>query len=214
MYLAKKQWQRANIAIAILIVYITSAAVNGVTFSDNNTIVQSLDPLDEKTVCRDGVLLSVWQPQDNLTLKDIVIRGAVYFTILVYLFIGVSIVSDRFMAAIEVITSKERELKVRKLNGETQIVVVRVWNETVANLTLMALGSSAPEILLSIIEIIGKNFDAGDLGPSTIVGSAAYNLFVIIAICVLVIPTGEVRKIKHLRVFFVTATWSVFAYIW
>lgn len=36
----------------------------------------------------------------------------------------------------------------------------------------------------------------------------------IIAICVLVIPNGEVRKIKHLRVFFVTATWSVFAYIW
>lgn len=27
-----------------------------------------------------------------------------------------------------------------------------VWNETVANLTLMALGSSAPEILLSVIQ--------------------------------------------------------------
>lgn len=30
----------------------------------------------------------------------------------------------------------------------------------------------------------------------------------------LVIPKGEVRRIKHLRVFFVTATWSIFAYIW
>lgn len=39
-----------------------------------------------------------------------------------------------------------------------------------ANLTLMALGSSAPEILLSIIEIVGNNFEAGDLGPGTIVG--------------------------------------------
>merc|ERR1719233_513549 len=29
-----------------------------------------------------------------------------------------------------------------------------------------------------------------------------------------VIPDDEVRKIKHLRVFLVTATWSVFAYIW
>jgi solute carrier family 8 (sodium/calcium exchanger) len=28
---------------------------------------------------------------------------------------------------------------------------VEVWNATVANLTLMALGSSAPEILLSVI---------------------------------------------------------------
>lgn len=99
-------------------------------------------------------------------------------------------------------------------NGSDQIVVVRVWNETVANLTLMALGSSAPEILLSVIEIAGKNFEAGDLGPGTIVGSAAYNLFVIIAICVAVIPDGEVRKIKHLRVFLVTATWSIFAYVW
>lgn len=195
-------------------VYVDSSAVNGVTFSDNNTIVTKLDRADEATICQKGLLLSVWMPQENLTLQDIVIRGVVYFSIMVYLFIGVSIVSDRFMAAIEVITSKEKEVKVRKLNGETQIVVVRVWNETVANLTLMALGSSAPEILLSIIEIIGKNFNAGDLGPSTIVGSAAYNLFVIIAICVLVIPNGEVRKIKHLRVFFVTSTWSVFAYIW
>ena len=42
---------------------------------------------------------------------------------------------------------------------------VRVWNDTVANLTLMALGSSAPEILLSIIEILGNNFYAGALGP-------------------------------------------------
>ena len=78
----------------------------------------------------------------------------------------------------------------------------------------MALGSSAPEILLSIIEIFGNGFEAGDLGPNTIVGSAAYNLFVIIGYCVLVVPTNEIRRIRHLRVFFVTASWSIFAYIW
>nr|CAD7593717.1 unnamed protein product [Timema genevievae] len=164
--------------------------------------------------CSDGLLLPRWMPQENLTVGDRIARGLVYFFAMIYLFIGVSIVSDRFMAAIEVITSQEKEITVKKKNGETQILVVRVWNETVANLTLMALGSSAPEILLSIIEIGAKNFEAGDLGPGTIVGSAAYNLFVIIAICVIVIPDGEVRKIKHLRVFFVTATWSVFAYVW
>lgn len=52
------------------------------------------------------------------------------------------------------------------------------------------------------------------IGPGTIVGSAAFNLFMIIGLCVYVIPDGQVRKIKHLRVFFVTATWSIFAYIW
>lgn len=166
-------------------------------------------------VCKShGLLLRIWMPQLDISVGDRFARGAAYFFSLFYLFIGVSIVSDRFMAAIEVITSKEKEVKVKKPNGEVQIVVVRVWNETVANLTLMALGSSAPEILLSVIEMFAKDFKAGDLGPGTIVGSAAYNLFVIIAICVMVIPNGEVRKIKHLRVFFVTATWSVFAYVW
>ncbi|XP_056647141.1 sodium/calcium exchanger 3 isoform X2 [Diorhabda sublineata] len=165
-------------------------------------------------LCVDGLMLPCWQPLDGVTFIDRAGRGLVYFLTLAYLFIGVSIISDRFMAAIEVITSQEKELSVRKPNGDTQIVVVRMWNETVANLTLMALGSSAPEILLSVIEIYAKNFEAGDLGPGTIVGSAAYNLLVIIAICVSVIPNGEVRKIKHLGVFFVTATWSVFAYIW
>ncbi|XP_059219405.1 sodium/calcium exchanger 1 isoform X3 [Stomoxys calcitrans] len=165
-------------------------------------------------LCTEGLVVPIWMPQTNLSTGDRVARGLCYFFAMIYLFIGVSIVSDRFMGAIEVITSKEKEVVIKKKNGEKQIVVVRVWNETVANLTLMALGSSAPEILLSVIEMFAKNFEAGDLGPGTIVGSAAYNLFVIIALCVLVVPDGEVRKIKHLRVFFVTATWSVFAYIW
>ncbi|CAB1351364.1 unnamed protein product, partial [Coregonus sp. 'balchen'] len=113
-----------------------------------------------------------------------------------------------------VITSQEKELTIKKSDGETTTATVRIWNETVSNLTLMALGSSAPEILLSVIEVCGHGFEAGSLGPSTIVGSAAFNMFVIIALCVYVVPDGETRKIKHLRVFFVTAAWSVFAYIW
>ena len=36
----------------------------------------------------------------------------------------------------------------------------------------------------------------------------------IIGLCMYVIPDDEVRKIKHLRVFIITATWSVFAYVW
>jgi solute carrier family 8 (sodium/calcium exchanger) len=164
--------------------------------------------------CEEGLLLPVWLPRENLSKGDIVARGIVYFVGLVYLFVGVSIVADRFMASIEVITSKEKEVVIKKPNGETQNISVRIWNETVSNLTLMALGSSAPEILLSVIEVYARDFEAGDLGPGTIVGSAAFNMFVIIAICVWSVPTTENRRIKHLRVFFVTMTWSVFAYIW
>lgn len=165
-------------------------------------------------ICQDGLLIPRWNPQEGLSAGDRVARAILYAVVLIWLFIGVAIVSDKFMSAIEAITSEEKEVKIKKPNGETQIIVVSVWNETVANLTLMALGSSAPEILLSVIEIYAKNFEAGDLGPGTIVGSAAFNLFVIISICVYVIPDGEVRYIKHLRVFFITAFFSIFAYVW
>ena len=102
-----------------------------------------------------------------------------YFFALVWSFLGVNIVSDIFMMAIEVITAQERTVTLE--DGAT--VSVKVWNATVANLSLMALGSSAPEILLSVMEIIGASFFSGELGPSTIVGSAAFNLLMIIGVC-------------------------------
>ncbi|XP_034381243.1 sodium/calcium exchanger 3 isoform X3 [Cyclopterus lumpus] len=163
--------------------------------------------------CHEGIILPIWYPEDP-SMGDKIARVIVYFVAMIYMFLGVSIIADRFMAAIEVITSQERELVIKRPNGETITTTIRVWNETVSNLTLMALGSSAPEILLSLIEVCGHGFQSGELGPATIVGSAAFNMFVIIGLCVSVIPQGEVRKIKHLRVFFVTAGWSVFAYIW
>ena len=44
------------------------------------------------------------------------------------------------------ITSQERKHHLQ----DGAVVKLKVWNATVANLTLMALGSSAPEILLSV----------------------------------------------------------------
>ncbi|XP_072313308.1 sodium/calcium exchanger 3 isoform X2 [Eucyclogobius newberryi] len=163
--------------------------------------------------CQPGIILPIWYPEDP-SMGDKIARVIVYFVAMIYMFLGVSIIADRFMAAIEVITSQEKEIVIKRPNGETTTTTIRVWNETVSNLTLMALGSSAPEIMLSVIEVCGHGFEAGALGPSTIVGSAAFNMFVIIGLCVLVIPQGEVRKVKHLRVFFITAGWSIFAYIW
>merc|ERR1712106_1282854 len=165
--------------------------------------------------CEDGLLIPLWPGTDDMSIGDRFGRGLLYATMMLYLFIGVAIVSDKFMESIEMITAQEKEMSVTNpKTGKSQVVIVKVWNETVANLTLMALGSSAPEIMLSVIEIWAKGFKAGDLGPGTIVGSAAFNLFMIIGLCMYVIPDDEVRKIKHLRVFIITATWSVFAYVW
>jgi len=139
------------------------------------------------------------------------VRAPLYFIALGWCFLGVALIADVFMGAIEHITSK----RVRKLDAKTgRYVTQTVWNPTVANLTLMALGSSAPEILLSIIELLGNDFYSGDLGPFTIVGSAAFNLFVIIAVCIMSIPDGEVRIIQEMPVYFTTALWSLFAYGW
>ena len=102
---------------------------------------------------------------------------------MIWLFIGVAIVSDKFMESIETITgnyfltlfffvkkcqkftffvffsAQEKEVTIKDpRTGKNQVVVVKVWNETVANLTLMALGSSAPDIMLSVIEIWAKGF--------------------------------------------------------
>jgi len=130
---------------------------------------------------------------------------------LLYLFLGVSIIADTFMTAIEKITSAKRTIK--KENGK--VITVKVWNGTVANLSLMALGSSAPEILLSLIELIfTERWNAGSLGPGTIVGSAAFNLLVIVAVCIVSLPANETRVIKDLGVFAVTAFSSIFAYVW
>lgn len=51
------------------------------------------------------------------------------------------------------VAQQEKEVTITLPNGETSVATVRIWNETVSNLTLMALGSSAPEILLSLIEV-------------------------------------------------------------
>ena len=52
------------------------------------------------------------------------------------------------------------------------------------------------------------------LGPSTIVGSASFNLLAISAVCIAGVPTGEIRRIKAFPVFIITSFFSIFAYIW
>ncbi|XP_021948332.1 sodium/calcium exchanger 1 isoform X3 [Folsomia candida] len=143
------------------------------------------------------------------------VRAGLYFFGLMYCFMGVAIVADVFMSAIEKITSKTKKLYLSTgKDSEPEVFEVRIWNDTVANLTLMALGSSAPEILLSCIEVIGNKFEAGDLGPGTIVGSAAFNLLAITGVCIIGIPAGEGRSIRLIKVFLVTSAFSMFAYLW
>merc|ERR1711988_1895825 len=169
--------------------------------------------------CEGDLLLSKIDKHENNF--DVSVRAIVYIIFLGYLFLGVAISADTFMSAIEVITSKTKTVVI---GGET--MEVEVWNGTVANLTLMALGSSAPEILLAVVETCSLGFNAGDLGPGTIVGSAAFNLLFITAICISSLPEVEddegnvnpdmleTREIEEFGVFVITAIASLFAYLW
>lgn len=145
-----------------------------------------------------------------------------YVVSLLYSFLGISIIADVFMASIDVIASSTKIVQTRdKETGQMKQTQVMIWNVTVANLTLMALGTSAPEILLSLIEILSESFYEGKLGPGAIVGSAAFNLMVITAVCMMAIPppnieTGETgfRKVSMIQVFLTTTFYSIFAYAW
>jgi solute carrier family 8 (sodium/calcium exchanger) len=160
-----------------------------------------------------GVFFPMFRDADSWeqTMNDDY-RAIMYAVGLIWLFLGVSLIADTFMSAIEVVTAKE----IMTTTKTGAVVPVKFWNATVANLTLMALGSSAPEILLSVIETMKLKYFAGPLGPSTIVGSAAFNLFVIIAICIVAIPASVQggKKIEQLSVYACTAFCSLFAYIW
>lgn len=72
--------------------------------------------------------------------------------------------------------------------------------------------------------------EPGELGPSTIVGSAAFNLLVISGISILSVSNANddrtdeelledgtprgVKKIEKLAVFSITTTFSILAYVW
>ncbi len=151
----------------------------------------------------------------GMSLMNEKLQAVIYLLVLFYLFLGIAIVADIFMGSIEVITAGTSTVPYRDSEtGETIFVQTLVWNPTIANLTLMALGSSAPEILLSVIETVQMLGSLpGELGPSTIVGSAAFNLLCISAVSIMSVgPT--VKKVDDMGVFMVTCAFALFAYIW
>lgn len=181
-------------------------------YGDRGYVVEYL-ATNESEYCKSWLLL----PAENLWSEYV--RGILYLMCMFYFFLGVAISSDIFMNSIEVLTSKKRTVKQwDPEKNEMKEVQVFIWNETVANLTLMALGSSAPEILLATFESIGSlgvdNSDKDSLGTFTIIGSAAFNLLIITSVCVVSVKGEEAKYIKEFGVFLLTAVWSLWAYIW
>ncbi|KAK7392305.1 hypothetical protein VNO78_20739 [Psophocarpus tetragonolobus] len=144
-------------------------------------------------------------------------RAVLYFLGLAYCFIGLSAITARFFQSMENVVKHSR--KVVEVDPVTKTETIRyekVWNYTIADISLLAFGTSFPQISLATIDAIqniGKLY-AGGLGPGTLVGSAAFDLFPIHAVCVVIPKAGELKKIADLGVWLVELFWSFWAYIW
>uniref|UniRef100_A0A4W5RVJ2 Solute carrier family 24 member 6a n=1 Tax=Hucho hucho TaxID=62062 RepID=A0A4W5RVJ2_9TELE len=92
-------------------------------------------------------------------------KGAVLLHVVcaIYMFYALAIVCDVYFVP-----------SLEKISENLQL------SEDVAGATFMAAGSSAPELFTSLI---GVFITKGDLGVGTIVGSAVFNILVIIGIC-------------------------------
>lgn len=144
-------------------------------------------------------------------------RAFLYFLGLAYCFIGLSAITARFFRSMENVVKHTR--RVVKIDPSTNAEIVKyekVWNYTIADITLLAFGTSFPQISLATIDAIRNigSLVAGGLGPGTLVGSAAFDLFPIHAVCVVVPKAGELKKISDIGVWLVELFWSFWAYIW
>ncbi|KAL0459699.1 UNVERIFIED_CONTAM: Magnesium/proton exchanger [Sesamum latifolium] len=144
-------------------------------------------------------------------------RGFLYFVALAYCFIGLSAITARFFRSMENVVKHTRTVEEIDPCTNTKIVKhIKVWNYTIADITLLAFGTSFPQISLATIDAIRNlgNLYAGGLGPGTLVGSAAFDLFPIHAVCVVVPKAGELKKISDIGVWLIELFWSFWAYIW
>ncbi|XP_058225947.1 magnesium/proton exchanger isoform X1 [Rhododendron vialii] len=144
-------------------------------------------------------------------------RAFLYFLGLAYCFIGLSAITARFFRSMEAVVKHSRTVvEIDPLTNSEEVRQEKVWNYTIADITLLAFGTSFPQISLATIDAIRNigNLYAGGLGPGTLVGSAAFDLFPIHAVCVVVPKAGELKKISDLGVWLVELFWSFWAYIW
>ncbi|KAF9606502.1 hypothetical protein IFM89_025777 [Coptis chinensis] len=145
------------------------------------------------------------------------LRAFLYVLGLAYCFVGLSAITARFFRSMENVVKQTREVVEIDCSTNTEIIRrEKVWNYAIADITLLAFGTSFPQISLATIDAIRNigELYAGGLGPGTLVGSAAFDLFPIHAVCVVVPKAGELKKISDIGVWLVELFWSFWAYIW
>lgn len=83
------------------------------------------------------------------------VRILLYFLGLAYCFIGLSAITSRFFQSMENVVKHSREVVV--IDPVTKAETIRhekVWNYTIADISLLAFGTSFPQISLATIDAI------------------------------------------------------------
>jgi solute carrier family 8 (sodium/calcium exchanger) len=139
--------------------------------------------------------------------------ATVYFLLLIWFFLGIAMLTDTFMSSIEAITCAKQTIRIhsKKKKNKIKKKEVKVWNETVATLLL---GANCPVIMIGIVEIVGNDFQAGFINPGTVLGSSAFNLLFISAICISLVPNFDSKRVRQVDVFGVAIFFSLWAFIW
>lgn len=94
------------------------------------------------------------------------LQGFLYFVALAYCFIGLSAITARFFRSMENVVKHTRRVEEIDPCTNTKIVKhIKVWNYTIADITLLAFGTSFPQISLATIDAIRNlgNLYAGGL---------------------------------------------------
>ncbi|CAI5462644.1 unnamed protein product [Closterium sp. Yama58-4] len=144
------------------------------------------------------------------------VRSAWYLFGMLYCFVGLAAIVRVFMEALDRISSTYAMVSRRDPEtGREERRMEKVWNSTVVNIALMALGTSAPEIVIAVVDALKHlNQGPGVLGAGTVLGSAAFNLMVISAVCVVTPPAHSIKRIQAVGVFLLELAASTWAYIW
>jgi len=165
---ARRPHALALVAALIALAAIVSSSVDR-SSAVHSSSASAAAPLDEGTISghhpRRALLASASGACAANPAPAWIARGGwvLYALAILYLFLGVAVTCDDFFAP-----SLERVCERLRLS------------EDVAGATFMAAGSSAPELFTSTMSLVSRNA-TNELGVATIVGSAVFNILVIVA---------------------------------
>ena len=108
------------------------------TSTSTSSSSQSSEGCPSESCARLLFLPEAWNASAEAPFLAHAWRAALSIAALLYVFLGVSLISDHLLSAIEVIASMERQVPVRLPTGRIVSISIPVWNQTVAHLTLIS----------------------------------------------------------------------------